>query len=217
MKTKHITALLLGSSLMALSACSESDWFGEAGVSLNGGTFGNATMNNMMIQSGEEGYMLDLARRFEEQVPSTVNFGFNEATLDEAARATLRQQANWIRQFPEVRFRVYGHTDLVGSRAYNQRLGKRRANAVVHYLSTLGISRSRLEAVVSFGETQPLVLTNERERRNRRTVTQVSGFVKSHPRILDGRYAQVINREYVESATAPTGLTTQPSGATAQE
>nr|WP_245626864.1 OmpA family protein [Aestuariivita boseongensis] len=192
---------------MTLGACSPVGFFSEAGSRLDTGSFGNATMNNMMVQSGEEGYMLDLAKRFSEQVPSTVNFEFNRSELDESARAILRQQANWIRQFPEVRFRVYGHTDLVGSNAYNRGLGQRRANAVVNYLVSQGISRSRLEAVVSFGETRPLIATQNRERRNRRTVTEVSGFVKSHPRVIDGKYAQIIYREYVASATAVSGLT----------
>ena len=68
------------------------------------------------------------------------------------------------------------------------------------YLTSLGISRSRLEALVSFGETQPLIVTQGRERRNRRTVTEVSGFVQGHPSLLDGKYAEVIYREYVASA-----------------
>ena len=84
--------------------------------------------------------------------------------------------------------------------AITSHLGMRRANAVVSYLSTLGISRSRLEAVVSFGETQPLIVTQGRERRNRRTVTEVSGFVHAIPLCLDGKYAQIIYREYVASA-----------------
>jgi peptidoglycan-associated lipoprotein len=75
-------------------------------------------------------------------------------------RAILRQQATWIQQFPEVRFRVYGHTDLVGSAAYNQALGLRRAQAAVRFLESQGISRSRLEAVASFGKTRPLVNTS---------------------------------------------------------
>jgi hypothetical protein len=54
---------------------------------------------------------------------------------------------------------------------------------------------------VSFGETQPLIVTEGRERRNRRTVTEVSGFVQDHPLILNGKYAEVIWREYVASAT----------------
>jgi peptidoglycan-associated lipoprotein len=55
--------------------------------------------------------------------------------------------------------------------------------------------------VASFGETRPLVDTQDRERRNRRTVTEVTGFVKNHPTLLDGKYASVIYREYVRSAT----------------
>ncbi|KAG1713641.1 Peptidoglycan-associated lipoprotein [Nymphon striatum] len=143
--------------------------------------------------------MVNLNRRFANEVNTMVTFPFNSTVLDAAARQTLQQQATWIRQFPEVRFKVYGHTDLVGSTAYNRRLGLRRAEAAVLYLTSQGISRSRLEAVVSFGETQPLVVTQGMERRNRRTVTEVSGFVESHPTLLNGRYAEVVFREYVIS------------------
>jgi outer membrane protein OmpA-like peptidoglycan-associated protein len=136
-----------------------------------------------------------------------VNFEFNQANLDGEAQRVLMRQANWIRQVPEIRFRVYGHTDLVGSNAYNKRLGLRRAQAVVGFLVSQGISRSRLEAVASFGETQPLIVTQNPERRNRRTVTEVSGFVGRNPALLNGKYAAVIHREYVESATTPSTLT----------
>ena len=84
-------------------------------------------------------------------MPTTINFAFNSATLDAEARAVLRQQAAFIRHFPEVALLVYGHTDLVGSRAYNHRLGLRRARAAVDYLVSLGVERSRLEALVSLG------------------------------------------------------------------
>lgn len=178
----------------------------EAGAFGDNG-FGNATMNNTLVMTGERSYVLDLANRFAQEVDSTVNFAFNSAVLDAAAQATLLKQAHWIRQFPEVRLRVYGHTDLVGSSSYNQRLGLRRARAVVSFLVSHGVSRSRLEAVVSKGETQPLIYTQSEERRNRRTVTEVNGFVADNPLILDGNYAQVVYREYVQSAVPATGLT----------
>lgn len=178
----------------------------EAGHEVDSGYFGNATMNNTMVMNGERDYAISLAKRFAEEVPSTVNFEFDSYYLDAEAQKALTIQAEWIKQFPEVRFRVYGHTDAVGTASYNKRLGQRRANAVVAFLSSRGISRRRLEAVASFGETQPLIVTANRERRNRRTETQVSGFVKRHPTVLDGKYAQVIYREYVESAVPPTGL-----------
>lgn len=174
----------------------------EAGAVIDTGTFGNATMNNVLAQTGNQrDYTINLARRFAAEVNSTVNFAFNSTVLDADARATLMRQADWIRQFPEVRFRVYGHTDLVGSQAYNRSLGLRRAQAVVAFLTSQGIDRSRLEAVASFGETRPVVETEDRERRNRRTVTEVSGFVENDPMLLNGKYANVIFREYVESAT----------------
>ena len=181
----------------------------EAGALVDTGYFGNATMNNHQYMTGEKQYVYDLSQRFATEVMTTVNFAFNSAELDAGARDTLREQANWIRQFPEVRFRVYGHTDKVGGNAYNKSLGLRRAKAVVHFLSTQGISANRLEALVSYGETQPLIVTDGRERRNRRTVTEVSGFVSSHPTVMDGKYAEVIFREYVNSAEPETGLSGQ--------
>lgn len=203
MGMKRITTLLAAGSTIALLAGCEytPTWFTEAGTQIDEGGFGNPTMNNTQIQSGDRSYVASLGGRFSSEVTNTVNFAFNSAQLDDASRAVLRQQAGWIRQFPEVRFKVYGHTDLVGSNAYNKRLGLRRARAVVAYLSSQGISRSRLQAVVSHGETQPVVATGSRERRNRRTVTEVTGFVRNHPMILNGKYAEVIFREYVNSAT----------------
>ncbi|SDD30590.1 OmpA family protein [Ruegeria marina] len=178
----------------------------EAGYQVDSGTFGNATLNNVQMMNGERSYAQTLADRFAREVPTQINFAFDSAQLDASAQQILTLQADWIRQFPEVRFRVYGHTDAVGSNAYNNSLGMRRAQAVVSFFASRGISRSRLEAAVSYGETQPLVATSERERRNRRTVTQVSGFLDRHPNILDGKYAEVIYREYIKSAEPKTSL-----------
>ena len=197
--------LLAASALLVLTACGETStsWDRELGSEVDKGQFGNATMNNTLIQTGEMSYTVALAERFSAEVPDTINFAFNSAELSDDARAILKKQADFIRQFPEVRFRVFGHTDKVGSNGYNQRLGLRRAQAAVAYLSSLGISRSRLEAVVSYGETRPIIATNEAEVRNRRTVTEVSGFVKSHPLVLNGKYAAIIWRDYVDSAVRP--------------
>lgn len=207
------TTAALTAAVLALTGCttaSNTQWRDfnarEAGSEIDTGYFGNATMNNTQVQTNRSGMMINLNRRFMSEVDTMVTFPFNSTALDETARATLRQQATWIRQFPEIRFKVFGHTDLVGSTAYNRSLGLRRAEAVVLYLTSQGISRSRLEAVVSFGETQPLIATDGRERRNRRTVTEVSGFVDSNPMLLNGRYAEVIFREYVASAVPPSTL-----------
>ena len=175
-------------------------FYREAGALVDTGSFGNATLNNRLVMTGERQHTFDMANRFAAEIDSTVTFAFNSAQLDPQAQAILRRQADWIRQFPEIRFKVFGHTDAVGSAGYNRRLGLARANAVVAFLVSQGVSRGRLQAVVSFGETQPLIVTQGRERRNRRTVTEVSGFVSGHPTVLDGKYAQIIYRDYVASA-----------------
>jgi len=206
-----VTGLLAG--VAVLGACAPTDpiytqFFRPAGVITDTGRFGEATQQNIGVQSGEIQYAIDLARRFAEEAPSTVNFAFNSADLDTRARNALIAQADWIKTFPEVNFRVFGHTDAVGSAGYNKSLGLRRANAVVNFLVAQGIDRGRLEAVVSAGETQPLIVTDGRERRNRRTVTEVSGFIRSNPLVLDGKYAEIVYREYTESAEFESQLRT---------
>ncbi len=200
----HKKTILAAASILTLTACGDAklfqSWYKEAGSQVDEGGFGNPTMNNILVQNGERSYLVNLNQRFTNDVPTMINFEFDSTVLDATARQTLMQQADWIRQFPEVRFKVFGHTDLVGSDAYNKGLGLRRAQAVVGFLSSQGISRSRLEAVVSFGETQPLIATSDRERRNRRTVTEVTGFVRNHPTLLHGKYASVIFRGYVRNA-----------------
>jgi len=87
---------------------------------------------------------------------------------------------------------VVGHADKVGTDAYNNRLGLRRARAVVAYLVSKGISCGRLDAVESRGETE------ERERRNRRAVTSVAGFESHYVGDgMDGRKAAALYRNYI--------------------
>lgn len=200
--TLKIKTLFVGASLFALAACADNSSFnGEAGAFIDEGGFGNPTMNNTQIQNGDLTFLANLNQRFSSEVPTQVTFEFDKSTLDADARAILTEQANWIRQFPEIQFSVFGHTDLVGSNAYNEALGRRRAQAAVNFLVSQGVNRSRLKALVSFGETRPAISTTERERRNRRTVTEVSGMVENAPMVLNGKYAQIIFREYVGSAS----------------
>lgn len=197
--------VLAGACLMALGACT-----GQVGAPLRG--FGEANAMNMGMETGQINYAIDLSRRFAAEVPDTVNFEFDSATLDGEARAVLMKQADWIRQFPEVRFRVFGYTDEVGTEAYNKGLGMRRAQAVVAFLATQGISRSRLEAVVSYGKTRPLIDVPTPERKNRRALTDVSGFVQTSKMVLDGKYADIVYRSYVASAAPSEGTSSKDSG-----
>lgn len=189
--------LISAAAALGLTACSNA----PAGSGIDTGGFGDATMNNTQVMNGDLAALVNLSQRFAAEAPTTVNFAFNSATLDATAQEALRKQAAWIRQYPEVRFAVYGHTDKVGSNAYNKALGLRRARTALNYLVSHGVERGRLKALVSYGETQPLIVTEGKERRNRRTVTEVSGFLKPREQFMDGKYALFTYDEYVRSAS----------------
>lgn len=192
----HLKTLAVGISFLALAGCLDT----RVSSSLDQDGFGETTANNLAVETGQRGFVIDLSRRFASEVPDMVNFAFDSAYLDGEAQAVLMKQAAWIKRFPEVRFRVYGYTDEVGTEHYNYGLGLRRAQAVVSFLASQGISRSRLQAVVSYGKTRPLVDVPTPERKNRRAITDVSGFVKNAPLVLDGRYAEIVYRSYLNSA-----------------
>ena len=193
---------LLGMAGFGLTACSDpkSSFNREAGSTIDEGGFGNPTMHNTLLQSGKINLAEIMTQRFHAEVPSMVNFAFDSAALDKEARAILAMQAHWMKQFPELRFKIYGHTDAVGSAAYNYRLGLRRANAVRRHLIALGVPAASIIAVVSRGETQPLIVTEGKEAANRRTVTEISGMIRRRGTLMDGDYARIIHRQYVSSA-----------------
>ncbi len=166
---------------------------------LDEGGFGNPTMHNTLLQSGKISLAEVMTRRFHAEVPSMVNFALDSAELSAEARDILRMQAHWMKQFPELRYTIYGHTDSLGSAAYNHRLGQRRADAVAQALVSFGVPRSSIIAVVSRGQSQPLIATLGYEPANRRTVTEISGLVR-RATVMQGQYAQIIQREFIQSA-----------------
>src|SRR5439155_12617365 len=87
-------------------------------------------------------------------VKNEVLFDFNSAGLRSASRSALREMANVFEKYPNTTISVQGHTDSIGSAAYNERLSERRADAVAGYLENIGVRSSRIEAI-GFGESQP--------------------------------------------------------------
>jgi len=95
-----------------------------------------------------------------------INFAFNSAAIPPAHFAQLDRVAELLRQEPTLSLAVEGHTDAVGSAEYNIELSRRRAEAVVHYLTDHGVDGHRLMAVGK-GKTEPLV-ADPMDGRNRR-------------------------------------------------
>lgn len=163
--------------------------------------FGQATAHNRAIQSQPPaGRFMDLSREFRLAVPDRVTFDFNSPRLDATARSVLQRQAAWIIAHPEARFGITGHADQIGSEDYNHALGQARAEAVLAFLVSSGIDRSRLELLMSQGDLVPLRDTGARERLNRRAVVKVSGIVDADPRLMHGDRAQVIYQAATTSA-----------------
>jgi outer membrane protein OmpA-like peptidoglycan-associated protein len=194
-KMKLIAVLATG---MALAGCT---FTGPAGEGRNSHLYGVATAQNInaQIAYGDPASRIRaLNEAFRAAAQDTVTFDFNRTALDSSARAALDQQVTWLKANQHVRMTVVGHTDKVGTDAYNDHLGLRRARAVVAYLARHGISRGRLDAVESRGKREPVVETDERERRNRRTVTSVAGFERHYVGDgMDGRYAARVYGKYV--------------------
>lgn len=189
-KTAFMIALLGGAAL--LSGCAR-----EAGGGDRVAEFGQAVRINSARQVAyktPDDFVTNMGRVFAAEAQDTVTFAFNSTALDATARRALDGQAAWLRAHPEVRMSVEGHTDAVGGEAYNDRLGLRRAQAVVGYLVNRGVPRSRLDAVESFGESQLVVDTEARERQNRRAVTRVAGYVRNF--VGDGMDGVVAARLY---------------------
>lgn len=104
-----------------------------------------------------------------------VLFGFDQATLDATAQATVAAAAQQFQQTGAASLSVVGHTDTSGNASYNQALSERREAAVSEELIRLGVPPSAItgEAV---GETEPAVATGDGvpEEQNRRVDIQVA-------------------------------------------
>jgi outer membrane protein OmpA-like peptidoglycan-associated protein len=88
-------------------------------------------------------------------MPGSITFGFDKSDVQPQFYPVLDNVANTLRQYDQTVIEVAGHTDNVGSDAYNQDLSQRRADAVAAYLGTRGIARDRM-MTVGAGKTRPI-------------------------------------------------------------
>ncbi|MFC0268467.1 OmpA family protein [Kushneria aurantia] len=103
-------------------------------------------------------------------VLNDVTFAFDSARLTDNAESILNTVAEKLNANQSVDVRLEGYTDSIGSAQYNQGLSQRRAESVMQYLVSQGVSAGRMSAV-GHGENNP-VATNETaagRAQNRRT------------------------------------------------
>jgi len=100
---------------------------------------------------------------------SDILFDFDKATLRREAEINLAKVAVILAQYPEMKIRIEGHTDNVGTEAYNQKLSERRAESVRAFLVENEVSAPGMETF-GYGMSQPLAsnATEEGRQQNRR-------------------------------------------------
>lgn len=103
-----------------------------------------------------------------------VHFDFDRYSLRADATRVLDEAVAALKENPNLRVQIEGHTCNIGTAEYNLALGERRANSVRDYLVSRGVSADRL-STVSYGEERPKY-DNDREetrRMNRRAALTV--------------------------------------------
>ncbi|QSX75724.1 OmpA family protein [Lysobacter arenosi] len=88
-------------------------------------------------------------------MPSGITFDFDKSNLKPEFYPVLDNVARTLQEYNQTIVEVAGHTDSVGSDAYNQKLSEQRADAVSGYLTSRGLNRDRF-IVVGAGETHPV-------------------------------------------------------------
>lgn len=88
-------------------------------------------------------------------IANGIRFDVNKATLKPESMGIINEIAALMKQHPEIRFSVEGHTDSDGDDAFNQTLSEQRAQTVVGALTRLGIASDRLSSK-GWGESKPL-------------------------------------------------------------
>ena len=118
---------------------------------------------------GEVTYRLEPIIKKKPIIMRNLFFATNRATILPESEPELLNLYNLLVEYPEMRIRITGHTDNVGTDRFNQSLSEQRANSVRDDLIRRGIKADRIEAEGK-GESEPITTndTDEGRAQNRR-------------------------------------------------
>lgn len=83
-----------------------------------------------------------------------VYFDFDQYFIRDEAGEVMKANADWLKAHPQVKVKIEGNCDELGTIEYNQALGQRRAASAKRYLTDLGISATRI-SLISYGKEKP--------------------------------------------------------------
>jgi OOP family OmpA-OmpF porin len=115
----------------------------------------------------------------DETVNLLIEFDFNKSVVKPEFYSNVDAVGEFMQKYPTVTMTIEGHTDDVGTKAYNQKLSQRRANAVKKYIvDKFGIKPELIKAV-GYGKTRPVDTNKTAEGRyHNRRVHAVHAAVK---------------------------------------
>jgi outer membrane protein OmpA-like peptidoglycan-associated protein len=145
--------------------------FKATNISIGGNASEGAAMLFKNFRLAEGGGMNMLDKKFTDSkiITHGINFDYNKATIKPESMGTLNSIVQILKDNPDLKFEVGGHTDSDGDDAYNLKLSQQRADAVKDQLVKMGIAVARLTSK-GYGETKPLApnTTPEGKANNRR-------------------------------------------------
>ena len=118
--------------------------------------------------------ILNPIKRGAQTILKNIFFDFDKATLRQESVGELTRVKELLDENPNLIVEIAGHTDSVGTEAYNNKLSTERAQAVADWLISNGVGSARLK-VMGYGESQPIAdnATEEGMQKNRRVVFEV--------------------------------------------
>jgi len=157
------------------------------GGAISNGSFSSTRAGNYTVTATCEAGVSDRSTVTVRGINITVQalFEFDRTNVHVRAELdSLRMVAQQLRDHPTLQLTLFGHTDAIGSDAYNCNLGWRRIQAVVDTLRSFGAPPEKLTAAVknSFGEREPVAEndTPDNRRLNRRVEVFDSGSAKQY-------------------------------------
>ncbi|HEY6609619.1 MAG TPA: OmpA family protein [Pseudomonas sp.] len=159
----------------------DSEWMAGVGVGLNFGG-GQAPAPAPVVAAAPVEEPAPVAEPVPEvvRVELDVKFDFDKSKVKEESYADIQSLADFMNQYPQTSTTVEGHTDSVGTDAYNQKLSERRAAAVRDVLvNQYGVADARVSSV-GYGESRPVAdnATDAGRAVNRRVEAEVEAQVQ---------------------------------------
>jgi outer membrane protein OmpA-like peptidoglycan-associated protein len=156
-----------------------------------GGAAGAVIGHRMDQQAKELAMEIDGARveRVGEGIAVTFDsgllFDFDSDVIKGNARDNLSKLAASLKKYPDTDLMIVGHTDGQGSDSYNQGLSERRAAAARAYLTSVGISATRVKTA-GRGESEPIASNTDESGRSQNRRVEVAIFASEQMRKNSG-------------------------------